>query len=201
VNLTQAIAELKARGFDYVSDARATIMLNAAKNALEDEFDWSWLETTTATGAAPLTITDLKHVLYVLDTTNGAELSGTDSRGIADLDSNVSTAGTPSSWWLDGSTLRVYPTSATAQLSVRYVRCSPDLSAGSDTPLVPSRLHPVWIDYAVVEAYKDDDRFNEAQALLGFVRANRLPQMLDMYGDRNHQNPDLQVIVAGSEDW
>jgi hypothetical protein len=202
VNLTEAVQELKARGFDYVSDSRARIMLNNAKNAFEDEYDWPWLETTTTTGAAPLTITDLKHVLYVVDTTNGTELRGTDSRGIADIDSNVSTAGVPSSWWLDGgSTLRVYPTSTTAQLSVRYVRCSPDLSAGSDAPLIPSRLHPVWIDYAVVEAYKDDDRFNEAQALLGFVRANRLPQIIETYGDRNRQNPDTQVIVAGSEDW
>jgi hypothetical protein len=202
VTLAQAIAELKARGFDYLSDPRATIMLNSAKNALEDEFDWPWLETTTTTGAAPLTITDLKHVLYVVDTTNGAELRGKDPRDIADLDSNVATAGTPTNWWLDGnSTLRTYPTSTTAQLSVRYVRCSPELSAPSDTPLIPGRLHPVWIDYAVVEAYKDDDRFNEAQALLSFVHANRLPQIIDTYGERNRQGPDVQVLVAGSEDW
>jgi hypothetical protein len=200
MNLTQAVAELKARGFDYLSDPRATTMLNAGKNALEDEADWPWLETTT-TGVAPLTISDLNAVLYVVDTTNGAELTGLDARDIADLDPNVSTAGTATSWWLDGSVLKTYPTSTTAQLSVRYVKTSPDLSAGADTPLIPSRYHPVWIDYAVVEAYKDDDRFNEAAALLNFVRTNRLPQIIEAYGDRNRQNPDVQVVVAGSEDW
>jgi hypothetical protein len=102
VNLTQAIAELKARGFDYLSDARATIMLNNAKNAFEDEFDWPWLETTT-TGVAPLTISDLGAVLYVVDTTDGSELQGIDARDVVDVDTNVSTAGVPTSWWLDGT--------------------------------------------------------------------------------------------------
>jgi hypothetical protein len=201
VNLTQAIAELKARGFDYLSDSRATIMLNNAKNALEDESDWPWLETTT-TGVAPLSISDLRSVLYVVDTTDGAELQGIDARDVADLDTNVSTAGVPSSWWLDGTgTLRTYPVSTTASLSVRYVRFSPDLSAGSDTPLIPSRYHPVWIDYAVVEAYKDDDRFNEATALLNDVRQRRLPQMVDAFSGRNRQGPEFQVVTGASEDW
>lgn len=201
MNLTQAIAELKARGFDYLSDARATIMLNNAKNALGDEYAWPWLETTT-TGVPPLTISDLRSVLYVVDTTNGRELTGVDARDVVDLNTNVDTAGTPAVWWLDGTqTLKVYPTTTTAQVTVRYVKVSVDLSAGSDTPLIPARYHGVWIDYAVVEAYKDDDRFNEAQALLGFVRANRLPQMMDVYSSRDQQNPQTQVISHGSWDW
>lgn len=200
MNLTQAVAELKARGFDYLSDARATIMLNNAKNAFEDEYHWPWLETTT-TGVAPLTITDLNSVLYVVDTTDGSELHGIDASDVVDLDPNVSTAGVPTSWWLDGTgTLRTYPVSTTASLSVRYVKVSPELT-GTDTPLIPTRYHPVWIDYAVVEAYKDDDRFNEAQALLSFVRTNRLPQIIEAYSSRNRANPAVQVIVAGSEDW
>jgi hypothetical protein len=201
VNLTQAIAELKARGFDYISDARATIMLNNAKNAFEDEFDWPWLETTT-TGVAPLTISDLGAVLYVVDTTDGSELQGIDARDVVDVDTNVSTAGVPTSWWLDGTgTLRTYPVSTTASLSVRYVKVSPDLSAGSDTPLIPVRYHSVWIDYAVAEAYKDDDRFNEAQALLNDVRQRRLPQIIDAYSARNRQGPSFQIVTGVSEDW
>lgn len=200
MNLTQAVAELKARGFDYLSDARAAIMLNNGKNAFEDEYHWPWLETTT-TGVAPLTITDLNSVLYVVDTTDGSELHGIDASDVVDLDPNVSTAGVPTSWWLDGTgTLRTYPVSTTASLSVRYVKVSPELT-GTDTPLIPTRYHPVWIDYAVVEAYKDDDRFNEAQALLSFVRTNRLPQIIEAYSSRNRANPAVQVIVAGSEDW
>lgn len=201
MNLTQAIAELKARGFDYLSDARATIMLNNAKNALEDEYPWPWLESTI-TGPVPLSISDLKYVEYVVDTTNGVELDGIDPRDVIDLDRNVATAGNPSSWWLDGAgTLKTYPTSATAQLSVRYVKFSPELSAGTDTPLIPARYHPVWINYAVVDAYKDDEQHDLAAALLNDLRGRRLPAMIDVYGSRNRGNPDVQVIVAGSEDW
>jgi hypothetical protein len=202
VNLTQAIAELKARGFDYLSDARATIMLNNGKNALEDEWEWPWLEATTVTGTAPLTISDLRSVLYVADTTTGNSLIGVDARDVNDIDTNLTTAGTPLMWWLDGtSTLRTYPTSTTAQISARYLRYSSELSAGSDTPAIPVRYHPIWVQYGVVEAYLDDDRFNEAGALLNFIRTNRLPQLIDVFESRNRQGPQVQVLSHGSEDW
>ena len=34
---------------------------------------------------------------------------------------------------------------------------SPELSGRPDTPLIPARYHPLWIDFAVIEAYKDSD--------------------------------------------
>lgn len=201
MDLTAAIAEVKARGFDYLSDARCAVMLNNAKNALEDEFDWAWLETT-ATGTAPLTISDLKQVLSVVDTTNQTKLSGLDARDISDWDAIVTTAGTPEAWWLDGTTtLRVYPTSTSVQLSVRYVKTSPELSGGTDTPLIPVRYHAVWLDYAVVEAYKDADRFGEASGLLGHIKQFRVPQMIEQYAVRNRANPGYAAVTWASDDW
>lgn len=200
MNLTAATAELKARGFDYLPDARCTIFLNNAKNALEDEFDWVWLETTT-TGTAPLTISDLKEVLSVVDTSNRNKLTGLDARDITDWDPITTTAGTPESWWLDGeTTLRTYPTSS-ATLSVRYLKFSAELASGSDSPLIPVRYHALWIDYAVIEAYKDEDRFDAANALLGHVKQFRLPQMIDLYGARNRANPAYATVTWASDDW
>lgn len=201
MDLSAARTELKDRGFSFLTDARATIMLNNAKNALEDEFQWPWLETT-ATGVAPLTISDLKYVLYVVDTTNRVPLTGVDAVDITDRDAIITTTGAPDSWWLDGATsLKVYPASTSVQLSVRYVKFSPELSGGSDTPLIPVRYHQVWIDYAVVEAYKDSDRYTEANGLLGHIRQYRLPQMVELYGLRNRQNPGYAPVTWASDDW
>jgi hypothetical protein len=194
VDLITARTEFKARGFDYLSDARANTMLNNAKNAFEDEWPWPWLETTTS-GVAPFTISDLKYVLDV-QTAAGVELQGIDPKD-ADL-----TAGAADSWWLDGTqTLRTSPVDASTSLAVRYVRFSPDLAASSDTPLIPSRYHPVWIDYAVVEAYKDDDNYQAAQALLAFIRATRLPQLIETYVWRNRATTAYQEITFAAEDW
>ena len=201
MNLGTARTELLARGFDYLSSSRANTMLTNAKNAFEDEWSWPWLEATT-TGTAPLTISDLKDVLSVVDTTNQVQLTGLDARDITDRDAIVTTAGSPDSWWLDGeTTLRVYPTSTSVQLSVRYVKFSPELANDSDTPLIPVRYHPVWLDYAVVEAYLDSDNFDAAAGLLNFVRQQRLPAMIEQYATRNRQNPGYVAVTWASDDW
>lgn len=202
MDLITARTEVKARGFDYLPDSRVDRFLNNAKNALEDWFvDCPWLETTAATGAAPLTVSDLHSVIYVLDTTTSLPLEGVDARDIVDLDGNVSTAGYSRYWWLDGlTTIRTYPVNASDQISVRYRKYSPELSANTDTPSIPVRYHPVWVDFAVVEALKDDDQYGEAQQLLGFINT-RLQEMQDTFTLRNRQNTQTQVIVHGSEDW
>jgi hypothetical protein len=202
MDLATAQTELRDRGFDYLSDGRLTVILNSAKNALEDEYPWPWLETTT-TGTAPLTISDLKQVLYVVDTTNSAELAGTEARSIiAQRDATISTAGTPDSWWLDGTTtLKVYPTSTTVSLSVRYIKASPELSATTDTPLIPTRYHPVWLDYATIEAYRDAANEQQAAQLLNDVRGRKLPEMIAQYALRNLNGPTFTQSTWHSVDW
>jgi hypothetical protein len=190
VDLTAAQTELKARGFDYLSTTRLTYMLNLGKNVLEAMYPWPWLEATT-TGTAPLTISDLRQVLYVVDTTNRVQLPGMNVQSTVDIDPMLQ-AGTASSWWLDGLTsLKVHPTNASISLSVRYVKWSPELSAGGDTPLIPTREHSVWVDLAQVEAYKDSDNFAAASALLADVLGRQVPRMVDAYLSRNMQGPEL----------
>jgi hypothetical protein len=202
MDLTSAQTELKARGGDYLSSARLTTFLNDAKNELEDFFVWPWLETTTA-GTAPLTISDLKHVLYVVDTTNRAELTGASAQYIVeDLDETITTTGTPDVWWLDGTTtLKVYPANTSASLSVRYVKFSPELSAGADTPLIPVRNHNLWIDLAYVRVLKDANDTAEAQALQADCTA-KLAKLAETYSVRNRQNSSTYVQLRRvSEDW
>jgi hypothetical protein len=201
MQLSAARTELQARGFDHLSSARCLIMLNRAKNALEDEYPWPWLHTST-TGTAPLTISDLKHIQYVSDTSNDRTLTGVDLRWVREMDASADETGTPQVWWLDGeTTLRVWPLNTSINLSVRYVKFSPELSADGDTPLIPTRYHPVWVDYAVVEAYKDADDYANANALLQHLRMVEVPRMIAHYANRNLQNPEAIAVTYASEDW
>jgi hypothetical protein len=167
VNLSEAQAELDGRGFDYLPEGRKTQMLNRARNDFEDFWLWPWL-VATKTGAAPLTISDVKYVLLVKDAASHRELLGVTASDLGQDDTDVAAAGTPTSWWIDDSAgdevLNVWPV-APATLSVRYVRESPELSNGTDTPLIPARYHPLWIDLAVVRALQDSDNFPSSQML------------------------------------
>ena len=103
MNLDAARTELRARGFDYLSNTRTDYFLNAALTEIDDAFPWPWLETTT-TGTAPLTITDLKQPLYVIDTTNERELQSLEYRDLIIGDPNLTETGAPAVWSLNGTT-------------------------------------------------------------------------------------------------
>lgn len=194
MNLTAATAELKARGFDHLTDARCTTMLNRGKNALEGLAAWPWLEANT-TGTGTATLTDVRAVQFVQDTRTKTELRGAARDWIRQTyGPDLTTTGTAEWWYLDGSTsLKVYPTDAAATLSVDYIKWSPELSAGGDTPLIPVREHSVWVDFAQVEAYRDSDNMDAAQNLFQYLSNWEIPRLLETYTGRNFQNPDLTV--------
>lgn len=202
MQLVDARAELRARGFDYLSDARANLMLNNAKDALEDIAEWPWLEGTLTGVQPPLTLSDFRSVRYVRDLTNDRELLPLDIRDIVAEDNSAdpTRVGTPEFWWLDGvDMLRVYPV-ATPDIEIRYIRYTAPLVGDSDTPEIPARHQPMWIDFAVVEAYKDSDNFEHATSLLNDLD-RRLQRMLEIYFTRNNQTGDFQQIRFQSEDW
>lgn len=171
-------------------------MLNRAMVDFEDFWSWPWLVKTT-TGAAPLTISDLRSVLSVYDA-NGVEMFG--ATGTDDID--VNQIGTPSYWWIDdtsgSSVLRAWPV-GTVSFSVRYLSDSSTLTSDTDTPKIPARYHPLWIDMAVVQAYRDSDNFAAAQALQGDIN-QRLQALVERYETRNRMNSQTVLVRMGSED-
>ena len=204
VNLSQARDELKGRGFDYLSEDRLTIMLNNAKNQFEDVWMWPWLEQTRI-GPAPMPVPGLKFVYYVQDTDHDTELIGLDVRQIAQSGSDVNQAGTPAYWWLDGPTggqdivlVNTWPVAPVA-LEARVVIDSPELATGTDTPLIPVRYHPLWIDYAVIEAYKDSDNYSAAQALRADIGV-RINDLIARYETRNRQHSVLNSQYVFHDD-
>ena len=152
MTLADLQVELQARGFDYLSTTRQNYYINSAYQIdICEDSDWPFLEVTT-TGTAPLTITDLRSIESVIDTTQACKLRPLDRRSITDdYDTSLTTAGSPSFYYLTtATTVSVYPANTTDTLSVRYWKFPAALSAASDTPVVPTRFHPLIVDAAVV---------------------------------------------------
>jgi hypothetical protein len=200
VNLAEAQEEFANRGVDYLSTDRRTFFLNYAKNVFEDAYVFPWLEAV-ATGASPKTITDLKQILYVRDSSNDTELLGLPAAQIIVDGIDLAEIGRPTNWWLDGEEIvTVWPVSTSAVLEIRYVKESPELVDPTDAPLIPARYHQTWVDIAMIQAYKDSDNFAAASALQQIVNLD-LSQIISRYVSRNRQNPEYQTIRAGSDDW
>lgn len=157
--------EMADRGFHHISAARVGDWLNDAYAELCEAQDWPFVEATT-TGTAPLTVTYLRQILYVLDTTNDSVLTGTDQRTVQDIDPDLRATGNPERFYLTGSTtVAVWPPNTSASLSVRYLRFPAELSADADEPIVPSRFQTLIVDGAVIRAYRNGDDHERANAL------------------------------------
>lgn len=198
MNLDQGREAVRDRGFDYLSPGRLDLMLNTAKDAFEDWWDWPWLQAIM-TGPTPLLVADLKLVLMVKVAGTNDELLGLDVRQAALGASGLAVAGTPEYWWIEGAgTVHAYPGDG-AVLDLRYVMESPPLVDPADTPLIPARYHGMWVDLAVCEAYKDSDNFPAAQALRGDV-AMRMQDVVTRYETRNRQHSPFVTVRGFSED-
>ncbi len=160
--------ELAARGFDYLSDTRQGYFVNRSYQEMAGAADYPWLEST-ATGVAPLSITDLRTIESVVDSTTTTRLSPLDRRNIMATDTDLTTVGTPSFYYLTtGSTVAVYPANTTDTLSVRYWKVPTDLTADSDEPGFPARFHQLIVDGATYFAYLDSDNFEAAGSTYDF---------------------------------
>lgn len=200
--------ELKARGLDHLSDARANSFLNDAYRELNSAADWPWLLATTS-GPAPLTISDVKQVLKVNNTTQKTPLQSMDIRQLVDQDGDFSstftpnTTGTPWAWWLEGlSTLRVYPASTTDTIAVLYLKRPATLSADGDTPIVPTEYHTGLVDIAEAMALAKDESDDKDQSIVRSEVQTVVGYMTRDFLDRNLDAPGwLSVAPGNSSDW
>ena len=159
--------ELAARGFDHLSSTRQGYYINAARAELDRMYLWPWREAS-ATGTAPLTISDLAVVEAVTDTTNDTVLTPIDYRTLLHTFPDLSTAGNPTYYYTarpSSPEVATYPVSSSATIGVQYWKVTPDLSASSDTPASPTEAHYTIVDLAVRRAYRDSDNHAEAEAI------------------------------------
>jgi hypothetical protein len=199
--LSTLLEEFYLRGFNALNDngtgeQRAKRWINSAINELCEVARWPFLHATV-TNAAPLALTDVRHVISVVDDTTGRELRGMNREDIlTTVSTDLTTTGAPSVWYLEGTTLRVYPVS-TDSLNVRYIAVPPDLVAAADVCVVPSRYTNLVVDLAVARGYRDKEAFEPERALRIAIN-EQLDTMLHTELLRGEDSFVLQTY--GSED-
>src|ERR1044072_2045231 len=158
MNCEELVASLKAQGFDYLSTAECTLLINDAYLIDICESDeWPFLEATRE-GTAPLELLDLRAVSYVIDATQDVKLEPLRLERLTDaVDPTVQTTGTPEYYYVtSGTTINVYPTNSSDTLQVRYFKTPAELS-GTDEPLLPKRFHSLIVDGARARGYENSD--------------------------------------------
>lgn len=200
-----AFSDLKTevfnRGFDSLNDggtgaSRVARWVNDAMHEIDEIERWPY-RAATATGAAPLTVSDLGDVEAVYDSTNGARLAPIDRGALVQGDADLAATGTPTVFYLVGNVVTVWPVAAVS-LSVTYWKVGPDLSGNSDTPLMPDRFRMAIVNYAVASALEDKSNYQEAAVARAsgdrLVERMRESYVLQAGGAR-------QAVFGYSEDW
>lgn len=199
MDFTALKQELSDRGFARLTAARQGLLVNEGRRQLDNAFLWPY-RLTSASGAAPLTITDLGVVEEVMNTAAAnMPLDFMDRRSILDQYGELTTAGAPILWYIDNGVVRTYPVGGT--LAVRYFKRTPVLAAGGDTPLAPVDYHLLYVDLAEREAHrtKGDD---EAVQSLSAVITEKVGQMVDDLFAQQVQGPSSGMsLTFSSDDW
>lgn len=198
----QLQTEFYARGYDYLNDAgagvtRAKAWINQAYLELCDEDLWPFL-LTTASGAAPLAIADMRAIQSVQNTANAGDvLAPFPEDELTDYYNLLTTTGVPDYFYLDDTTVRTYPVGGT--LSVRYWKVPALLSANGDIAVVPDRFANLIVDGAVRRAANDNENAQAAQ-LAEQERQKGVEQMRESLLYRTGAR-EYQRLTYSSGDW
>lgn len=191
------------RGMEDHNDAGAGLAeakrwLNAAYLEICTYERWPFLRTT-ASGASPLTISDLGVIESVADTgQNSITLGWRDRRDLAGAYSDLTTAGSPRWFYIDNGVVRTWPVGGT--LSVVYYKVPAELSASGDTPVIPARFHEAIVVGASKKAHMAKQNYEAAgNEQAEFDRV--LEVMRQSLLDQQDVSSDLIAVTAGSEDW
>jgi hypothetical protein len=199
---TTTFADLQAdfffAGFSEYNDAGdglalARRMLNQSYLELCAREHFPWLEDD-ATGAAPLTIADVRAVISVTNTTQRTPLGWRDRRALLDSYGTLTTAGTPSVWFFDSAdTIAVYPTSTADTLAVRYIKKPAKLVNDSDVAIVPDEWTSLIVQGAVLKGKKNDDNYDT----LWQIHETEVARMLDAEVYSRGEGPDYIDVRDG----
>lgn len=184
--------EVFARGFDFLNDAgtgltRVKRWINEAAHEIDSAEKWDYTYAT-ATGALPLTIADLRLVEDVYVVNVDTPLTAASRQMLENLYGNLTLASVvqPRFWYRSAlTTVSAYPFSVSFALNVRYWKFAPDLSAGTDVPLMPDRFRQVIVERAVAKAFRDSndqpaeaESLQEVDRLLDLMRRELVPDYL-----------------------
>jgi hypothetical protein len=201
-DLTAMRAEVVARGFDYLSNARIDRFLNDAMHMIDDLEPWVYLRNGAA-GVSPVSIAGLGRVESVTDTTNGYALSFMPQAQILAEFGSLTLTGARPLFYYVRSTVSDYQVTAfpvsSVSLSVSYFAFNTDLSSGSDTPGMPDRFRYAIVEYAVAAACRDVSNYAEAQA--ASAAGDAVVARMREWNLLQQGAPNSQVIYGDAGDW
>lgn len=196
--LTTLQTEFAARGFDYLSTTRQNYFINRAYMRVCERYPWPFLEANS-TGTAPLTISDLRAVLSVTNTTTDDVLPFRDKRTLREMDPSLDDTGAPECWYLNSQTaITVWPVRADS-LSVDYIKFPTLLSAGTDTLLIPARYEYLVVDGACWLAYRDSDNQEMADSCWQAFD-DAIEEMAESLLVPNYDST-TEILTRGGYDW
>jgi hypothetical protein len=201
VDFSTLQTEFFARGFADLNDAgaglvRAKRWLNESYQDVCERYDWPFLEVSTTPGAAPVTISDLRKIIDVTDSTNDRDLTFISRATLGDAYPDLPDTGNGLYYWLDGlTTLRVYPVNTSTTISVRYLKIPADLSGGTDTPLIPTRFQNAIVELAAAKGFRQRDNYEAAGVAQG-EGERVIAQMRDSLLDRTFDSRDAASEAA-----
>lgn len=195
----EIVQECIDRGYDYVQTTRIGTFVDRSLRTIGSKRDWPFLEDDFS-GTAPLTISDLRKILSVEDVTNSQELRGADRRWLVANFPGFADSGTPSFWYLEDNTLKLYPVDEAVEVAGRYIKRHPKLADGEE-PLIPEEWQYLAVDLAVSHCLKDDDEREEAQALKNDVDVAIETEMAPALLGRDHQGPGFIARTGRAGDY
>lgn len=171
-------------------------LLNESYKRICDGEPWIFLETT-ATGAAPLTVSDVRQVEAVTSTPDDISLTYMARDVLERMYPDLPETGSPSWWYFASETsIATYPTS-TNTIKVTYLKNPSDLSANGDLPVIPTRFHFLIVLGAAMDAHAYQDN-SGAEALQ--VLERRYDRLLfEMKSSQLVRQSEPEFLLPGGE--
>jgi hypothetical protein len=201
-------AEFYQSGFNYISDtgqsARALRWINQSYQEVCSMENWPFLRTVV-TQAAPVSLPLLSRIVRVTDTSTsgGNRLYEGDEDMLADLNPDLSLAGTPAYYYLTyaagAPSLNVYPVS-THTIEVVYFQNPTPLASPGDVLIIPDQFIDVVVLGAMRRGYLDGTDTAQQYQMVKQEYADRLEFMRTQLLPR----PSYQALSTwpdASEDW
>lgn len=199
--------EIFARGADYLNSTtdigRVKSWINSAYQDICTREPWPFLQVTLSNQTAPVTITDLRGILSVVDTTTLTPLEGIDRRDLSKSYVDLTQSGFASYWYLESAsdgaggltdTLKVFSPTSTDNLEIRYIKVPVNLVNDTDIPLIPDRFLDAVIDGTMVFVHRDNDDYDLAGQAQN-ASEQSVQRMTDALLDRNWMNAERQFIT------
>lgn len=206
MNLNDMKEELADHGFEDLSDTRLTAFINDAYWDIASREPWPFLEAqvtniTTTAGSADITEpSDFGQVQSIVIDSQGITLQPKRWEWInKNYSGSLTTTGLPYYYYFIGNQVKLYPIpDAAYTLTMQYLSVPTALTAGSDTPILPTRHHRVIVLGALISAYNMEDDGESADRFEKQYE-KRLALMRNDLWQRQYDRPDFVDAIADDD--